>query len=848
MKQQLANVASEEDLESINENLTGVNEDLEELLKSSNVFTGDLVINSDATLEFAEALGDKVAIVNGDVEITLQTAMDNDRIQAVANKFKTITGDLSVRAVAATVKPIQFDSLIGVTDLIIAQQGHFIFPELVSAATISLGDNYESRVESVINFAKLNQLTAFQTATVGSNFGLTSIEANTIRFSDMTDLKLGSLPHYANSTLTIEGNEGFNLEMGNLKTINPVTENNQAYTLNITGASELDNNGIVLGTVVLTDVATVKLAAFTGTVSIVSGVQNLTLGALSNDLSISDNDIETVDLTLAEKKDITLTNCGSLVDVKIAGKADDISISGASDLSSVAITADADSIAVDNNDDLNTLTTSGAVGYFRLDDCDDIESVDLGHTNSLTEKDGRLIVINNDNLTSLAANKVNNLETLTIQGNSDLATVSFDALVADNTGTDGASVSVGGTGDGNDFNATAIVQTSSSAGSFSSDSGINGLQDFLDDALTKSSSGVSVFFDTAERYTYGTTTADNLVYAGGSSTTQGRLTVVNRGSSTASGATQAKRAAVLSAIPAGTVTFGLNGTSFDVIPGDTEADFISAFTSAANIAQAENNGVKITANTNGNPDAVVNASVAPAAVVSTTTATRTADAKYITLKVGDFSNQVYLMTAADADFTADPIDGSGDTLDKTAVNQLTIDPGTTTITTVLDALVAEFGAGNNSSPYTATTTTAGASATITIVAKDISNAHHGKAISVSTNMSTTELAASGFGSFTVNLAGTTLDDTLIGENILLTFESIPVGAALSAVGQPEDMPSTTTFATGDVTITGAAPAVITELSRNEESPQDQNDSPSVTRYGVEAAGNTAANVDRTAWL
>ena len=91
LKQQLANVASEEDLNAINENLTGVNEDLEELLQSSNVFSGDLVISSDATLEFAEALGDKVAIVNGNVDITLQTAMDNARIQAVANKFNPNT-------------------------------------------------------------------------------------------------------------------------------------------------------------------------------------------------------------------------------------------------------------------------------------------------------------------------------------------------------------------------------------------------------------------------------------------------------------------------------------------------------------------------------------------------------------------------------------------------------------------------------------------------------------------------------------------------------------------------------------------------------------------------------------
>ena len=50
---------------AINENLDGVNQDLTELLEYSNVFSGNIVINSDATLEFAEALGDKLAIVMG---------------------------------------------------------------------------------------------------------------------------------------------------------------------------------------------------------------------------------------------------------------------------------------------------------------------------------------------------------------------------------------------------------------------------------------------------------------------------------------------------------------------------------------------------------------------------------------------------------------------------------------------------------------------------------------------------------------------------------------------------------------------------------------------------------------
>ena len=730
----------------------------------------------------------------------------------------------------------------------IAQQDHFIFPELVSAGTITLGENYESRLESVINFAKLTQLTQFQTATVGNDFALSSIDANTIRFSDMTDLKLGSLPSYTNSTLTIVGNEGFNLEIGNLKTINPITGDNQAYTLNISGASQLDNNGIVLGTVVLTDVASVNLAAFTGTVSIVSGVENLTLGALSNDLSVSDNDIETVDLTLAEKIDVTFTNCSSLLDAKIAGAAKGISITGASDLASVAITADADSIVLNNNDDLTTVTTSGAVGSFSLIDCDDIEEIVLDHTNSSTEKDGSLIITSNDNLTSLAADKVNNLQTLTIQGNSDLATISFDALKADNTGTDASSVAIGGTDNGNDFNATAIVQTSDTAGTFSSGSGISELKEFLDDTLTKDSASVAVFFDTAERYTYGTTTADNLVFTNAGD--QARLTVVNREASTASGAAKSKRAVVLTNLPtAGNTYFILNGSRLpDIAGGGTAADFVSNLTSTANLAQATNNGITITANTNGVPEALVQSSAGRTAVISTTTATRTADAKYITLTVGDYSNKVYLMTTADADFEADSINGSGDDLDTTAENELVIVPGTTTITTVLEALVAEFAAGNNSNPYYTIISTTSTSATFNILAKDRSDAHHGKAVSISSNMTAAELTASGFGSFSVNNDGTTVDDTLLGENVLITFESIPEGSALSSTGNPPAAPLVGSIQSGTITISLGIGGTLTELSRNTESPQDQDDSPSVTQIGVEAADNTAANVDRTAWL
>lgn len=846
LQTQLDTVASEEDLNSINSNLDEVNQDLEELLQSSNVFSGNITISSDATLEFAEALGNKLAIVNGDVKITIQADMDNARVQAVANKMKTITGNLSVRAAAATVKPISFDSLVGVSNLMIVQSDYYKFPMLASADEITLSENFESRIEGMINFEKLAQVKSFQKATIDENFAVSSAELNTISFRDMTTLKLGSLPYYSNAKLTILGDEGFDLDLGALKTVNS-TGQNQAYTLTITGASELNNEGIVLGTVVLKDVATVNLAAFTGTVSITGGVENLTLGALSNDLSISDNDLEMVDITLAKKKDVSLTNCTSLLSVTIGGTANDITISDASDLNAAHIKADADMVVIKNNDDMTELTSTGKIGEFYLQDCDDVQTVSLEHTNSMTEKDGRLVVEDNNNLTSFSADQVNNLETLTIQGNSDLTTISFDALKADNTGTDASNVKIGGDGEGNDFNASSIVQTAAKAGTFSSSSGINDLKALFDDALEKSKSNVHVYFDTADRFTYGTTDRTNLKFA--TAADQDELTVINRAATKASDASKSKIAVVLTTFPTGgSTTIVVNGSTLPIIAGGgTVPDFVSALTSAANISQASNNNVTLTANAWGSPAAHVNASVAPSGVVTTTTASKTASAEYIILTIGDYSSKLYLMTTSDGDFTADPIDGTGTGLDKTAERQLVITSGTTTISTVFEALVQDFSAANTSSPYTATVNTAGASATINIVAKDISDAHHNKAVKITTNMSSSEMTNYGFGSFSVNNAGTTIDDKLQGTDVMITFESIIAGSSLSTVGNPPTAPTTAAL-TGSVSITLGTGGVLTQLSRNAAAPHDQDDSTSVTNIGAKAASNTAATVDRTGWL
>ena len=136
LETQIGQVATGEDVDSINSTLDGLETDLEDLLASNNIFTGDLIINSDATLEFAENLKGKVGIINGNVFIEQSTEMDSTRLQTIASKIKTITGDLVIRAQASTVGGVSLDSLIGVSNLKVAQPGSIAFPLLASAQDV----------------------------------------------------------------------------------------------------------------------------------------------------------------------------------------------------------------------------------------------------------------------------------------------------------------------------------------------------------------------------------------------------------------------------------------------------------------------------------------------------------------------------------------------------------------------------------------------------------------------------------------------------------------------------------------------------------------------------------------
>jgi len=89
----VADVASSEEVSDLSDQVASSQEDLDELLTSSNFFSGDLTINSVSTLAFAQTLGEKLAIINGDVTISLSPTMDATIAQEVVDNIGTVVGD-----------------------------------------------------------------------------------------------------------------------------------------------------------------------------------------------------------------------------------------------------------------------------------------------------------------------------------------------------------------------------------------------------------------------------------------------------------------------------------------------------------------------------------------------------------------------------------------------------------------------------------------------------------------------------------------------------------------------------------------------------------------------------------
>ena len=519
-----AEAASAEDVAAIQASVDANAEDLEELLDASAVFTGDVTINSVATLDIFNGMGDAIAIVNGNVDIDATADMDAVKLQETIDNILTTVKDFSYVATTSTVPAMTFNNLTGTATLTLKQAGGYIAQGLVSAQNIYLYDDYKSKVDK-IDFRALTSVQKFYTDTT----------ADKIAFSKATELHLTELVRYPPLNLTIEVDEGaaFPNKLDDVD----ADGDQKDITLDITGPASLTFTNILDGTIKVKDVATVTVNGFKGHVEILDGVETYTSDkAVTLDIDSAD-DLETLTVTGALDPDTATDKSGpaiefednnSITTVTLSGKVGAVNFQGNGNLDTVTISAEVDGAieigaadAGNGNSDLATVTLTGAkatavhvIQNFDLETVT-IDNAFIAGSATGAKLDGTIKVVDNTSLTNLNISS-DKVENLTITGNDDLTTVDFTGLAA-----------AGATGSpevyiyDNDIEAsfededdTASTKTgdgeANDLGDVTSESGILTAYTYLAAVKGDADSKMSVFVDSVNFTTEGDTTSEVL--------------------------------------------------------------------------------------------------------------------------------------------------------------------------------------------------------------------------------------------------------------------------------------------------------------------------------------------------
>jgi hypothetical protein len=362
----------------------------------------------------------------------------------------------------------------------------------------------------VIDFGELTSVTKFS-----------STADHKVHFSKATNFHITKLGRYG-ASLSVLLDEGSTFLMDALKDVNAAgTVSALALTIEGPAAmtiSNLDGKG---GSVSFKDVPTVTVTDYDGDITLLAGVETfssnnvvaITHSGASDIVSFTAKGVlDPNDTTTAGDLNgpaIDLSSKADLETVVLTGDFVSIKLDNNNNLTSATIEAKASNgaITVSNNGDLTTLdlTDSSAVSVV-IDDNDNLESAAIQTTMIAgTTKDAKLngsvTVTDNDDLTSLEIWS-SSLNTLTITGNSDLAMITADKIIAKGV-TAGGTVTI----QNNAFEAsvaqelTAATATAASTGKFTTSSGMGTLAAYLKLVAADVKATANVYFDTVQSTT-----------------------------------------------------------------------------------------------------------------------------------------------------------------------------------------------------------------------------------------------------------------------------------------------------------------------------------------------------------
>ena len=546
----VADVATSAEVDAVNDALADAQEDLDDLLTSSNVYNDNVIVNSEATLTWAKGLGTKLTIVNGSVILDVSSDMNMADVQEVVNNVGTVTGQFSYYAKSSTIEAVSFDNILGADVIEVAQTGAISFAALQTATTINLGNNYQNSVTGV-SFPALTSVSAFQTGEVKDNGGTAdayftvSNTTNGISFTKAENVDISALPRYNSSVFAITMKKGGELHLDALTSTNSDDEV-VGREVRLDGPGTMTFDSYKDGQIDLTNVETANISGFYGTIDIHAGVENLTVTdgviidiAQATDLTSAtihgkldwDPERTTAATFKADAQNLDFAS-SDLAYLHLAGDLGDITLDSEGNLTDLIISGRIKDLELDGLGDLTEVNVTGAtITDVTVNDCDDLGDVTFNHTfgngGVTTDKGATVTITNNANLGNVnwSADKVNSL---TITDNDDLATINFSslenlgeatgsALIQDNDFTASSATDSWGDANGDDDDTDtgegegSEEGTSTDTGTYVTDSGLGTLKTWLGKAVAApAAGGVKVALDDVEVYiSEADTTASN---------------------------------------------------------------------------------------------------------------------------------------------------------------------------------------------------------------------------------------------------------------------------------------------------------------------------------------------------
>jgi hypothetical protein len=883
VEEQVNDVASGEDLAQVQSDLDGVSDNVSDILESNNVYSQDVIVDSEGTLDFAVALGSKLNIVNGNVVFVVSSEMDIAKVQTALDNVGIVVGEFAYLSKSSTVSNVNFNNISSASDIEVAQSGMYSFSSLTTAKNVKLGSNYSSKVAGV-SMPKLKTVTSFTTGSIvevagGAGAGRVNGPAvnHKVSFTKADSIDLNALTRYG-AALELGVDEGGTIGIATLDDVD-ATGAQSNISLSVEGPSTITIENFKDGTLSFKNVGEVVVNNFEGPFTLDAGVVSFKADKAMSVDTVSATDLEVFEITGITDPDDATDKEGPAVSfdsnsniriIKLKGKIDSVVLNNNSDLEEAHTTAEVSGqIQITNNSSLIAVNTkdSKASGV-KISGNSDLESVNI-ETQTIdttedadTKVDGTYEVTNNASLlkTTISSNKI---ASLTITGNDDMTEIDLTGMSTLGDTTTGRKIAIFANDltatRATDSNDTATAGTATDEGTYSESAGMKTAKIIADKFVADTAANVYIYFDTVETFqgengvaeTNDHTFVTTAVVAGVPTfASQPSETVVaHRGASTAvagKASIAAKRSFLVTGMAAGSTVAvtanaaGLHPTAADISSANDNVN-VAAILSTTALANADAAGVTLTATAGAAPKITIEFST------NDTTDENSATTNLVPAGFTTTVSDTFTLTIAG---------------DKAGA----VSAAYTTTSDLVKGLSDAWAAANPTATITqwtiATTNTE-----IEFTAKDAGTAQIGAALTMGASIASTTNTNFGYkiyNAYDGNIANAiAADNGAKGEGIVITVEADSAGTSLSEINQIGAATATTAR---NLAVVGAgAGLTVTELtntyrnnttlSTTTDKYTATNEFPTQSRSDVRAAenaitgsSNTATNFDRTGWL